>query len=127
MTGLLAAVDRWCTQNLPPRRPLHLLNVRPTDAELAAHPTSLAIQAYFAGARHAAGERPQPFPRPLTEPEAESWHEGWAEHRADHPEVRRDTPTTSTRPSLLGILAVDEESWHPYSPGRAGAPDQEAS
>lgn len=84
--NLLTEVEQWCQAALAPRRPagpLHLLNVRPTDAELAAHPASLNIQAYFAGARYAAGEQPPPFPRPLTDVEAESWRDGWAEHHAD--------------------------------------------
>lgn len=84
--SLLADVDRWCLDNLPPRPgrpPLHLLNVRPTPGDLADHPRSLVIDAYFAGARHAAGEELQRFPRPLTDAEAESWMDGWAEHHAD--------------------------------------------
>lgn len=86
MSDLLTAVEQWCASALAPSRPeapLHLLNVRPTDAELAAHPASLNIQAYFAGARYAAGELPHPFPRPLTDVEAESWADGCAEHRTE--------------------------------------------
>lgn len=85
--SLLNQADRWCLDNLPPRPgqpPLQLLNVRPTDTELADHPRSLAIAAYFAGARHAAGEELQRFPRPLTAGEAGSWMDGWAEHRTEH-------------------------------------------
>lgn len=124
---LLADVEAWCATVLPARRPLHLLNVRPTAAELAAHPGSLAIQAYFAGARHAAGERPQPFPRPLTDCEAESWMDGYSEHRAELPEARRGPDLTSSCDSLLGILVIDEEPWHSQPHGRAGGPISEAS
>ncbi|TFV91386.1 hypothetical protein [Blastococcus sp. CT_GayMR16] len=81
MTDLLADVDAWCRSTLPPRRPTHLLNVRPTDAQLDTHPESLAIAAYFAGARHATGEPLAAFPRPLTAAEAECWRDGWAEHQ----------------------------------------------
>lgn len=88
---LLEEADRWCRTVLAPRRgPTHLLNVRPTAADLAAHPGSLDIQAYFAGARHAAGERAQRFPRPLTASEAESWLDGWSEARADLPAAQAE-------------------------------------
>lgn len=80
---LLADVESWCQQQLPAPAPspLRLLNVRPTDAELTAWPMNLSIQAYFAGARHAAGEPLRAFPRPLTAAEADSWADGVAEHR----------------------------------------------
>lgn len=44
----------------------------------------LHIQAYFAGARVAGGERVAPFARPLSPSELECWREGFLEHRADH-------------------------------------------
>lgn len=99
MSRLLLEVERWCATVLPPGQrptpstpPLYLLNIRPTDLELAQHPASLAIPAYFAGARFAAGELPPPFARPLTSAEAESWMDGWAEHRAEAPAAGRSVP-----------------------------------
>lgn len=131
VTDLLSDVDRWCTENLPPRprrRPLHLLNVRPTADELAAHPQSLATQAYFAGARYAAGERPQRFPRQLTADEAECWSDGYGEHLDTAPEVRSTAPASSARGPLLEILAIDPDLRYEHhgAPRRQG-PELEAS
>lgn len=124
MSALLADVEAWCREVLPVRRPMHLLNVRPTPAELATHPGSLHIQAYFAGARFAAGEQPQAFPRPLTADEADAWSEGHAEHAA---EVRVTTTSTSSCPTRPGFLAIDADSWQAHRAGPAGTPALEAS